>query len=103
TFRTSGTTGQARGAASYSALGMQLMEASILRQARSQITRGLDAPVFLRLVPPEALAPEMVMAYGMERIASALGHPELSACLIHARGVDYDLLCGRLDLAMREG
>jgi len=102
TFRTSGTTGQTRGAASYSARGMQLMEASILRQARSQITGGLDAPIFLRLVPPESRAPEMVMAYGMERIVSALGHPELSACVIDARGIDYALLSARLDLAVRD-
>jgi hypothetical protein len=102
TFRTSGTTGQVRGSAHYSARGMQLMEASILRQARSQITRGLDAPVFLRLVPPEALAPEMVMAYGMESIASALGHPELSACVVDGRGVDYELLAARLKLAAQE-
>jgi hypothetical protein len=102
TFRTSGTTGQSRGAASYSVRGMQLMDASILRQARSQILRGVDRPVFVRLVPPESLAQEMVMAHGMELIARELGHPELSACVIGARGVDYELLTQRLDLAARE-
>jgi hypothetical protein len=103
TFRTSGTTGQARGAACYSARGLQLMEASILRQARSQIMRGLESAVFLRVVPPESHAPEMVMAYGMERIAHAFGHPELSACVIDSRGVDYELLAQRLTIVQREG
>lgn len=103
TFRTSGTTGQSRGTASYSLRGMQLMDASILRQARSQIVRGVDRPVFVRLVPPEVLAPEMVMAHGMELIARELGHPELSACVVGARGVDYELLAARLDLAASEG
>lgn len=78
------------------------MDASILRQARSQIVRGLDRPVFVRLVPPESLAPEMVMAHGMELIARELGHPELSVCVIGAGGVDYGLLAKRLDLAVSE-
>lgn len=103
TFRTSGTTGQSRGAASYSLRGMQLMDASILRQARSQIVRDIERPMFVRLVPPESLAPEMVMAHGMELIARELGHAELNACVIGARGVDYELLTARLDHAAREG
>jgi hypothetical protein len=101
-FRTSGTSGQSRGAAHYSARGLKLMELSILHNARRHMLGELSAPLILRLVPPEALAPEMVMAFGMEQIAATFGHPELSACVIGAGGVDFALLGQRLDMAVRE-
>lgn len=103
TFRTSGTSGTAKGVAHYSARGMELMDLSILAGARANVVRGLDRPMILRLVPPEQLAPEMVMAHGMELIARELGHPTLSACVVTPSGVDLPLLCSRLDVAVAEG
>lgn len=103
TFRTSGTSGQERGEAHYSARGMELMDLSIVTNARRNVVRGLERPIILRFVPPEALAPEMVMAHGMELIARTFGHSELSACLVSPSGVDFPLLLSRLDTAVSQG
>ena len=69
-----------------------------LGQCRN-IIRKLEMPIILRLVPAERAAPEMVMAYGMERIAATFGHPQLSACVVGAGGIDFALLEGRLEPA----
>jgi len=92
TFYTSGTTAGARGRASYSDRGMELMRLSILASARRRITAGLDRPAVIRLVPPESAAPHMVMAYGMDLIATELGDAALSAVVVGAHGVDLALL-----------
>jgi len=102
TFRTSGTSGGERGSAHYTARGLQLMDLSILANARHHIIRELQSPVILRLVPSAAAAPEMVIAYGMEQIAKAFGHRQLSACLLGPQGVDFALLQQRLDAAISE-
>jgi hypothetical protein len=102
TFRTSGTTGGERGAAHYSAQGLELMNLSILANARRHIIRELTAPVILRMVPSAAAAPEMVIAYGMEHIAKTFGHAELSTCLLGPQGVDFALMQRRLDTAVAE-
>src|SRR5262249_14207404 len=60
-FRTSGTSGPNRGSAYYSARGLELMDASILRSARLFTFAHLDRPVVMRLVPDERDAPEMIM------------------------------------------
>jgi len=100
TFRTSGTTGGERGAAHYSARGLELMNLSILANARRHIVRELHSPVILRMVPSAAAAPDMVIAYGMEYIAKAFGHPELSTCVLGPQGVDFALLQQRLQAAL---
>jgi hypothetical protein len=102
TFSTSGTTGQARGRAAYSKRGLALMDLSIHHNARRHIIGALDSPAILRLVPPERAAPEMVMAYGMERIAADFGDPELSASVVTQSGVDLAQLRTLLDRAERE-
>jgi hypothetical protein len=102
TFRTSGTTGGERGTAHYTARGLQLMDLSILANARRHIIRELQSPVILRMVPSAAAAPEMVIAYGMEHIAVTFGHKELSACLLGPQGVDFALMQQRLDAASKE-
>jgi hypothetical protein len=102
TFRTSGTTGGERGSAHYSARGLQLMDWSILANARRHIVRELQSPVILRLVPSAAAAPDMVIAHGMEHIAKTFGHPQLSACLLKPQGVDFALLQQRLEAAIAE-
>lgn len=101
-FSTSGTTGQVRGVAAYSQRGLVLLEETIVHNAKRHILRTLEDPVILRLVPPEHMAPEMIMAYGMELIADCWGHPELSACLVGENGVDMALLMARLDAARAE-
>lgn len=103
TFTTSGTTGGGRGRASYSARGMELMRLSILESARRRIVNGLERPAIVRLVPPEAAAPHMVMAYGMELIATTLGDPDLSAVVVGPEGIDHGALATALDRACAEG
>ena len=102
TFSTSGTTGSARGRAAYSKRGLALMDLSIHHNARRHIIGALDSPAIIRFVPPERAAPEMVMAYGMERIAGDFGDPELSASVVTANGVDLARLRSLLDRAVRE-
>jgi hypothetical protein len=101
-FATSGTTGSARGRAPYSKRGLALMDLSIHHNARRHIIGALEAPAIVRLVPPERAAPEMVMAYGMERIAGDFGDPELSASVVTSSGVDLPALRALLDRAERE-
>lgn len=103
TFSTSGTTSALRGQASYSPRGMELMDLSILENARCHILAGLDRPAIIRLVPPANAAPSMVMAYGMELIASTLGHPELSDVVIGERGIDYPRLTATMHAAIASG
>jgi len=102
-FCTSGTTGEARGRAAYSARGLDLMRTSILHNARRSIVHDLDKPVIVRLVPSEQDAPEMVMAYGMQQIAEAFGDPELSACVVSPSGFDFARLESALDAASAAG
>ena len=102
-FGTSGTTGRARGRAAYSPAGLELMNASILANARLHILRGLDRPAFIRLVPPEETAPEMVMAYGMALIERNFADPELSGSVLGPGGVDYAHLQAMIDRAVVVG
>jgi len=103
TFTTSGTTAAIKGSVSYSPLGMELMRLSIVENARRHILPGLNRPAVIRFVPAEEAAPGMVMAYGMELIATTFGEPELSDVVIGPRGVDYDRLAGALKRVITEG
>lgn len=102
TFRTSGTSGAARGVAHYSRRGLELMRASILAGARRFMLPGLTRPAVIRLVPEETAAPDMVMAHGMELIASSFGDPGTSASVVGSSGLDLKVLSSRLDHAVAE-
>lgn len=102
-FRTSGTSGRERGAAAYSPLGMELMNASIRQSAARSVITDVDRPAIIRIAPSAQQAPDMVMAYGMELIASHFGHPDLSACLWTEHGVDLTRLKTLLGDCVREG
>jgi hypothetical protein len=101
-FRTSMTTGTTAGQAPYSERGMELMDASILRNAGRHIIGELDRPAVIRLVPAEHRAPAMVMAHGMELISRRFGDPMLSSCVLGESGIDYALLGKLLDAAVAE-
>lgn len=98
-FATSGTSGGPRGQAPYSARGLDLMRRSILRNAAQHLIGSLERPIIVRLVPPASAAPDVIMAYGMDLIASHFGDPELSRCVIGPRGVDAAGLAEALDIA----
>jgi hypothetical protein len=91
-FRTSGTSGRVRGSAAYSTHGMQLMNLSILRNARRRLVGGLEQPAIIRMVPTEAAAPDMIIAYGMQLIADTFGDPELSSAVVSPQGLDMERL-----------
>jgi len=103
TFTTSGTTAATRGSVSYSPLGMELMRLSIVENARRHILHGLNRPAVIRFVPTEEAAPGMVMAYGMELIATTFGEPELSDVVIGPHGVDCNRLARTLKRVIAEG
>jgi hypothetical protein len=102
-FSTSGTSGRRRGRAAYSPAGLALMNSSILKNAAAHIMSGLERPAFIRLVPTEEAAPEMVMAYGMGLIERAFADPGLSASVVGPSGVDNERLRTLLDRAVHAG
>lgn len=99
-FETSGTSSGERGRAPYSPLGARLLRSTILQGARAHVTPGLDRPAIVRLVPPRAQAPRMVMAYGMELIESTLGCPSASGSVVGANGIDVPALSALLGRAI---
>jgi hypothetical protein len=101
-FRTSGTSGADRGVACYSPLGLKLMDLSIIENARRHLIQALDRPVIIRFVPTVAQAPEMIMAYGMELIATTFGDRVHSASVITGSGVDFERLRSILDQAVSD-
>ena len=102
-FRTSGTSGQARGMAEYSEHGLALMRCSVLANGRRHLFRDLDRPTVLRLVPDTRTAPEAIMAWGMAQLSEAFGDPASSASVVRPGGVDLGDLADRLDVSMAEG
>jgi hypothetical protein len=101
-FRTSGTSGADRGAACYSPLGLKLMDLSIIENARRHLIQELDRPVIIRFVPTVSQAPDMIMAYGMELIATTFGDKARSASVITGSGVDFERLRSILDQAVSD-
>lgn len=103
-FRTSGTSGSARGAVRYSRLGLELKRLAVEANARRHVRGDGDVrPVVLPLVPSEDAAPDMAIAFDFARVAESCGDPELSTAVVGPNGVDFDLLEQRLDAAVAEG
>ncbi|TVM19207.1 hypothetical protein DPQ33_02275 [Oceanidesulfovibrio indonesiensis] len=77
TFRTSGTSGKGRGASIFDAADLELMNASILANAAQHFFPDGQKTRFFMLVPPPAMAPDVIMAYGMDHISRtwALAEP----------------------------
>lgn len=101
-FSTSGTSGAKPGRCYYSARGLSLMEAGILKAASKNLIQDLEKPAIIRLLPSEQTAPEMIMAYGMELIARTFGAEQLSQSVVTERGFDRDLLVKLLHQAQAE-
>jgi hypothetical protein len=102
TFKTSGTTGASTGQAAYSPMGLELMQLSIIANAKRNMLKGLDHAGIVRLVPTADAAPHMVMAYGMECIARRFGYPHISRSVVGANGVDFKALDNVLTAAIAE-
>lgn len=102
TFMTSGTTrGEERGRVTYDQGGLALMDATIDVAAASYLFPEGGRYLIFIIAPPPALAPHMVMAYGMERLRSRFGLPE-SRFLVSENGFQIDLLVDALHRAEAE-
>jgi hypothetical protein len=73
TFHTSGTSGKGRGSSSFARSDLDIMETSILTNCRNHLFADNLKTRFLMLLPAPQEAPDMIMAYGMSRIARKWG------------------------------
>jgi hypothetical protein len=99
-FRTSGTTGTTRGVAAYSARGAELLDAAIVEHARRRLGEGPFNVI--RLVPEPEAVPDVVMAYGMAKIASVIGAKGLGGTSFIGRQLDIPRLVALLGRAVAE-
>lgn len=72
-FKTSGTSGKGQGLAYFDELDLELMETSIIANCQQHLFADNRKTRFLMLVPSPDEAPDIIMAYGMNRIAENWG------------------------------
>lgn len=101
TFSTSGTSGQARGRASFDGAGLELMKVSIDRNAEAHLFPQGRSTRLLVLAPPPRMAPSMIMAWGMNRLIERFGLPGSRFC-IGEEGFDPHTLVEELRGAEKE-
>jgi len=88
TFATSGTSGSGmKGKAHFSEAGLSLMDIAIKINAARMLFPDGRATRILVLAPHPDLAPQMIMAYGMEKLISDFGL-EGSGFLVKPGGID---------------
>ena len=93
TFRTSGSTTDARGALHLDTLA--LYDASLLATFRAFICPDVERIRFLVLAPSSVEAPDSSLSYMFECAMRALGTPDSRFC-VHADGWDPDALAAEL-------
>lgn len=90
TFATSGTSKkEKRGMAHFDEVGLRLMDAAILKNAKTYLFPDNLKTRLLILAPSPETAPNMIMAYGMERLKQNFGLPD-SRFLINKQGFSVD-------------
>jgi hypothetical protein len=96
-FSTSGTSGgpSNKGRSYFSAAGLDLMETGIVANARAMLFPDVERTHILVLAPSPQAAPEMIMAWGMDRLIRHFGTPE-SGFLVGPQGLDVPGLLGKL-------
>ncbi len=72
-FQTSGTSGKGRGVSCFDDIDLAVMHSSILANCRNHLFKDNLKTRFLMLVPSPEEAPDIIMAYGMNRIAGEWG------------------------------
>lgn len=101
-FATSGTSGGEgrRGEVGFTQDDLALMDRAILTNAGEYLfpDRAERKTRVLVLAPPPAMAPQMIMAYGMDKIRSVYGTSE-SCFLAGPKGLDTDALLHHLNEA----
>lgn len=97
-FTTSGTTGGegASGRSCFSQANLDLMETSTLINARRMLFPDKDRIHILVLAPSPELAPQMIMAWGMNRLIRHFGTDD-SGFLVGPQGLDAPGLIKRLN------
>jgi len=102
-FTTSGTTGADRkGESRFSKDGLDLMERSIVVNARRMLFPDIERLRILVLAPPPALAPRMIMAWGMERLIRRFG-TDGSRFMVGPHGLDVPGLFADLRECQEKG
>ena len=86
-FESSGTSGDARSRAAFSATGLELMDVAIRANAERCFLNDGRATRILVLAPAPELAPQMIMAWGMQRLVECYGLPG-SGFFIGSKGLD---------------
>ena len=98
TFTSSGTSGATPSRAHYSSQGLALMDAAIDSNARRMLFPDERRPRVLVMAPPAAVAPQMIMVYGMDRLIGRFGG-EGSRFLVGPGGLDLPAVVTELERA----
>lgn len=103
TFMTSGTTRpEERGKVNYDEGGLGLMDATIHEAASSFLFPDRTKTTILIIAPSPDIAPQMIMAYGMNRLIEYFGSSQ-SRFLIGKEGFDIRALVDELRRSEAEG
>jgi hypothetical protein len=94
-FSTSGTTQGGKGTSCFSEDGLAVMARSEVVNAARMLFPDVARMHILVLAPSPAVAPQMIMAWGMARLIERFGTKE-SCFLVGAQGLDVPRLCGLL-------
>lgn len=101
TFKSSGTSGAAPTRAHYSSHGLSLMDTAIDSNARRMLFPDDRKPRMLVLAPPVALAPDVIMVHGMNRMMMRFGG-EGSRFLLGPGGLDPEAVVSELGRAAQD-
>jgi anaerobic magnesium-protoporphyrin IX monomethyl ester cyclase len=103
TFMTSGTTRpEERGKVHYDEGGLGLMDATIYEAASAFLFPDRVKTTILIIAPPPDIVPQMIMAYGMNRLKEYFGSAQ-SRFLIGKEGFDINVLIDELRRSETEG
>lgn len=103
TFMTSGTTRpEERGKVHYDEGGLRLMDATIYEAASAFLFPDRMKTTFLIIAPSPDIVPQMIMAYGMNRLKDYFGSAQ-SRFLIGKEGFDMNVLINELRRSETEG
>jgi hypothetical protein len=103
TFMTSGTTRpEERGKVHYDEGGLSLMDATIYEAASAFLFPDRVKTTILIIAPPPDIVPQMIMAYGMNRLKEYFGSAQ-SRFLIGKEGFDINVLIDELRRSETEG
>jgi hypothetical protein len=103
TFMTSGTTNpEERGKVHYDEGGLELMDATIYEAASAFLFPDRVKTTILIIAPSPDLVPQMIMAYGMNRLIEYFGTSK-SRFLIGKEGFDINVLIDELRRSETEG